>query len=321
MTRLKLTIDRPERNDRREILVERFPFHIGRALRNDLPLLSPSVSSEHLIIDWDSGQLMVTDLNSTNGTRVGDRRLSPHQAVAVELPASVRIGDVAVQVCATESCETLFTMAESATRVREMVDEVVRESNARDETQPFFEILSGPGSGRRFSMEPEADQKSIGTDEDCDIYLALSELSGPLATVVWDDSHCWLIPDEAVVEYNGTALDERRRLVSGDRFVIGSAELLYYDPLEDALASLESTDDQRRTIPTTDAAGNDDDGDSDAEQISQQMPAAPEPTPATAQPITDDGPAEFGAIEVILLAMSVVFLLGTIALLIVVFAP
>lgn len=50
---------------------------IGRMDTNELALNDPSVSRNHLRLDWDGNQVVVTDLGSRSGTILGDARLSP----------------------------------------------------------------------------------------------------------------------------------------------------------------------------------------------------------------------------------------------------
>ena len=52
------------------------PFHIGRDAKNDLVLASRGLSRNHALLTADiSGRLRLTDLNSTNGSFVGRRRI------------------------------------------------------------------------------------------------------------------------------------------------------------------------------------------------------------------------------------------------------
>ena len=322
MPRLKLTIDSPEREDVRELLVERFPFQLGRALQNDLPILCRSVSGRHLLIDCDADTLLVTDVGSTNGTRYNGAVLTPGEPYPVALPARLEVGDVRLEMDTANPAETLFTMAESATRLREMVNDVVAQSNVEDETRPFFEILSGPGGGKRYFLKPHGKETIIGTGADADILLKLPNLPRKLGSVRWEDTRCVLFPEDDCLRYEGAAF-ERRRLESGDRIVVGAVELLYYDPLQDALDALDNDDGRPARSPeSSDEPLTGDVSDSspfDAPAVEPRTDA--EQKRDTAEMTrNDDGPTDWGAIEVILLAMSAFFLVGTLALFYVLFA-
>jgi hypothetical protein len=64
---------------------------IGRSADNDIVLQHPSVSRRHATIRWVNRQYSVEDLNSSNGTWVGNRRITSLQLADRDI---VRFGDV-----------------------------------------------------------------------------------------------------------------------------------------------------------------------------------------------------------------------------------
>jgi hypothetical protein len=72
-------------DDEREILVDRYPFVIGRRSDNDWALPLAFVSRRHCQFILTENQVLVQDLESHNGTFVNGRRAS--------LPLPVRNGD------------------------------------------------------------------------------------------------------------------------------------------------------------------------------------------------------------------------------------
>ena len=71
-----------------------YPITIGRAA-GQCELAMPAcgkVSSRHLALEVRGGEIFVTDLNSTNGTYVGSRRLSPNVPTAVDNGSVVYLG-------------------------------------------------------------------------------------------------------------------------------------------------------------------------------------------------------------------------------------
>jgi hypothetical protein len=73
---------------------------IGRLPTNDLPLDAPTVSRQHLRIDWDGQQATVTDLGSRGGTLLGDVLLMPHAAQPWNPRTPLRIGPFQLQLLA-----------------------------------------------------------------------------------------------------------------------------------------------------------------------------------------------------------------------------
>ena len=75
-------------SDRKEIAVEYFPFLIGKNKGLvDLFLCEPGVSRLHAKIEQDEEEYFVTDLNSTNGTKINGLLLEANER------KQIRIGD------------------------------------------------------------------------------------------------------------------------------------------------------------------------------------------------------------------------------------
>ena len=51
-------------------------LNIGRAENNDIVIASPIVSAEHAIVSFVKGKYIITDLDSTNGTFLNDKKIS-----------------------------------------------------------------------------------------------------------------------------------------------------------------------------------------------------------------------------------------------------
>lgn len=351
MTCLELTVESPRGSTSRQILVDHVPFFLGRTLHNDLPLAYGSVSGRHLSIDEIGEQtIQVTDRNSTNGTFVDGRRLPPGQRVKLELPVRLRVGDVQLVVRAVgEGAYTAFTIAQSSTQLRQMVDEAVRQGTDTDDTRPFFEILSGPDTGRRFYLHPDETTASIGTDDSAQVVLQLSDFPSRIATISWGSARCWITPDAAGLQLGGTPVEDKRRLRSGDRMVVGAVELLYFDPLEQQLESLTPGVHGRtggREPPAEDAShSTDSDGPPEhelagdegesgeqprtsvhADTADKQRADDPDGAPVRQKPAERPQKNDFSAgssatvVETVLLVMSLVFLVAALVVMALFFA-
>jgi eukaryotic-like serine/threonine-protein kinase len=74
---------------------------IGRRPDNDLVLENATVGRNHVRIDWDDRQVLITDLGSPNGTLLGDVRLAP-QNPHLWMPGQVvQIGPYSLQLQTT----------------------------------------------------------------------------------------------------------------------------------------------------------------------------------------------------------------------------
>ncbi len=340
MTSLELTIESPDDSSTRQIVVAHFPFRIGRALQNDLPMPFLSVSGNHLCIESAADATVeITDLNSTNGTFVDDRRVPAGATVTLEMPVRLRIGDVFTTIRRFgDGPPDGFTLAQSSTELRKMVHQAASSGDDIEETLPFFEVLNGPDTGRRVRMEPKEQPVTLGTTSEAELTIDVPGFPARLATICWRDDRCLFTPAAAGIESDGRPLEDHRQLRSGDRLNLGSVELLFYDPLEQELEMLQSGIHQRKTRPPTESPvaddidepdGTDDtdetnatDGpDSPPEQPATDTGAEPEDLPETTEPADERASgaptAGFGAIELFLLIMSVVFLLATVAMILV----
>jgi hypothetical protein len=93
--RISKTPDRSQANDQRLNV----PGTIGRA-KSDLIITGDSaLSRPHLRIDVQNNTLLVTDLNSSNGTFINGQRLAPNQAVPINEQTQIRLGPNTILTC------------------------------------------------------------------------------------------------------------------------------------------------------------------------------------------------------------------------------
>jgi phage tail-like protein len=86
-----LQIDLPDGTVRTEP-IPRTPFSLGRVAGNDLVLPDPKISRKHARLLVEEDRIHLVDLNSTNGTFVGDARLAPNQPYALRYGEAFQLG-------------------------------------------------------------------------------------------------------------------------------------------------------------------------------------------------------------------------------------
>lgn len=69
---------------------------IGRAPGNTIQLNEPYISSEHAVISWRDGQWWLEDLNSSNGTRLNEHRLT--EATVISAADEIGLGDIRLRL-------------------------------------------------------------------------------------------------------------------------------------------------------------------------------------------------------------------------------
>jgi pSer/pThr/pTyr-binding forkhead associated (FHA) protein len=62
---------------------------IGRSVHSDVTLTDTGISREHVTITWEGESFILEDLQSTNGTRVNDKRI---RSVTLESEDRIQVG-------------------------------------------------------------------------------------------------------------------------------------------------------------------------------------------------------------------------------------
>jgi len=80
------------------IAITHSPFNIGRAPANDLQLSHQLVARHHARLLFLAGEMVLLDLNSANGTMVGQQRLVPSEPHALSYGEPFHIGPYTLQM-------------------------------------------------------------------------------------------------------------------------------------------------------------------------------------------------------------------------------
>jgi eukaryotic-like serine/threonine-protein kinase len=73
-------------------------MYVGREPSTDLVLEHPKISRQHVRIQYKDGQYWITDLNSRNGSFLGDARMNPGEPVVWQADQALRIGEVLLRL-------------------------------------------------------------------------------------------------------------------------------------------------------------------------------------------------------------------------------
>lgn len=94
---------------------------IGRQQGNTLVLPSDELSRQHVQVRWEHGQVTITDLGSSNGTMLADRRLQPHISQLWQDRQMVRIGPYWLRLEGVASEEAAIQAPRYGTQSSELV--------------------------------------------------------------------------------------------------------------------------------------------------------------------------------------------------------
>ncbi|MEY2747955.1 MAG: hypothetical protein RL112_2997 [Planctomycetota bacterium] len=144
---------------------------IGRKLGNTLVVPDPSVSGSHARIELDGSGLVVKDLGSTNGTRIGTRRISESRLQPGE---PLYIGNVKFEVLATVEFEARGAaqpMRQGDTGAFEpeelQLEELQLDAPAQVQTPPRRAEPSRPAEVAPYPTAPQAAPRALeGREED-----------------------------------------------------------------------------------------------------------------------------------------------------------
>ncbi len=214
---------------------------VGREVAEVL-LNDKTISRQHARLEvTESGQVLLEDLSSTNGTQINDRPLSPHLTRAVTNGDTLRFGSVLTTLVLPTAEEAL-----PAQHVPEPLGALLAEKvdpPGSDGQPRLIEIKAGAPHGttpREFLLAPGI--TSFGRRPESTVVLQGDPyVSGSHAQIIADDGTVRLVD---VGSTNGTLLngqrltiDEPVTLTSGDLIVIGGSTLRF-----ESVSAEESTE-------------------------------------------------------------------------------
>lgn len=235
---------------------------IGRGDGCEVRLPDPSVSHRHASIRQRGAEYIVLDEGSTNGTFVGQVKLSPQAPRVIRSGDLVRVGRVWLEVVMEQALPT----QNGPMATRELALALVSDALASEGASSALrvKVVEGPAVGAELVLDAFERAFVVGRSKSADLDLDDSDLSR---------RHVELIRrgDRLVIRdlgsKNGSALGERKLTPKedtpwpkGESLTIGKSRLTYEDPVGEALDELERADDEHMLAgelidpPTTRAA-------------------------------------------------------------------
>lgn len=194
---------------------------IGRETNDDVVLSDPGVSRNHAILAWRDGAFEITDLGSTNGTRVNDQLITePHR---------LHDGDVIrvyrVELTFLELSAALAEAGHQVTPGREPTFVVLP-----DAPQPRLIVSAGSEEGREITLSAGAIKIGRATSKDTwDVSLQDRAISRPHAQIERQEEGFVLtdLGSANGTQVNGHVIEEPTLLRDGDVIVLGETTLLF----------------------------------------------------------------------------------------------
>src|SRR5580698_10292737 len=139
---------------------------IGRGPGCEVRLPDPSVSQRHATVRVEGASYALLDEGSTNGTFVGDVRLSPGAPRTLRDGDVIRVGRVWLEIRFDQSPATLDLPTATRDLAFHLVEDAMRAIG--EEVSPRIEIVEGPDRGRALALEEDGRTYLAGRGEACD---------------------------------------------------------------------------------------------------------------------------------------------------------
>ncbi len=251
-----------------EFVFDQSRVSIGRGSAADVRIPDRTVSEHHVSVQALGDHFVITDLGSTNGTRLEGQRLQ------AEAPRRLRDGDrieLGVYVLTFHSA-ALVREAVSAERTAELARRLLRDAEAARGKQvpaPRVCVVSGPLTGTTIELPASAPRLVIGRAESCQLVLPDPTVASEHAELVSDLEGvlCRALGASPIVVAGHTLL--ARRLRDGDEIVLGETRLLFEEPVQALLDALKSEPDEPVPPPAA---------------VPERTEVLPEAAPAAAPP-------------------------------------
>jgi pSer/pThr/pTyr-binding forkhead associated (FHA) protein len=219
---------------------------IGRGLGCEVRLPDPSVSQRHATIRADGPEYTLVDEGSTNGTFVGEVRLSPFTPRTLKSGDLVRIGRVWLEMRIDQTPATRDLPAATRDLAFRLVEDAMRALG--DEVSTRVLVVEGPDRGRSLPLLDEARAYVAGRGEDCDLILEDMDASREHVQIVRRAGAVFV---RDLGSKNGVQMGESRVPIDRDvvwraptMIRIGQAVLALEEPVAVALAELEAAPDE-----------------------------------------------------------------------------
>ncbi len=211
----------------------------GRLAGAGIELPFPTVSARHARLSRSDVGFRIEDLGSSNGTRLGDRRLRPGVPEAIAVGETVGMGGVEVTFTAEiPAGAEVSPTAGTQTLARRLVHDVF--AACRPAEQPRLLVLSGPQPGRELVFSANRLFK-LGRGEGCDWVVADDDVSREHAAFERSDAGITVrdLGSKNGVEVSGEAVVGVRVLRDGEVLRVGATRLRVADPEDRYLRQMQ----------------------------------------------------------------------------------
>ena len=282
-------------------------IQIGRAVGATIELPFPRVSARHARIYREAEGYRAQDLGSSNGTRLGGRRLPAHGQEPFAVGDYLEVGGVEIRFVGEKPDGSgLAPGAGTDTLARRLVHDLFESCPPAESVRLL--VLSGLEQGTILPLTAIGRTYRIGRDEGCDLLLADEDVSRVHAAIerTANGTRVWDLGSKNGIDVTGERIAGERRLRDGDILRIGETDLRFVDPEDRYLRQMEAAEGEAPAGSVVADAGAGARPGSAPAAASAARPGTPHPSGPSRLPAV----ASAIAATVLLLALGVVLALA-----------
>jgi pSer/pThr/pTyr-binding forkhead associated (FHA) protein len=278
---------------------------IGRKPGSAIELPFPAVSACHARLFRRDDGYHIEDLDSANGTHLGQRRLLPRTALPIVAGEVIDVAGIGVRFDGELPSDELALQGGTDTLARRLVHDVFA-ACPPGETVRLVGV-EGPGTGHDLQIACFARPLIVGRGESCDLVLCDEDVSREHGAIARSGAGVTLrdLDSKNGIKVQGRRISGSCRLRDGDVVRIGQSTFRLLDPEDRYLRQIQAAEAQgdpsspdpsrSTTVPLT-APRSDGETASEAEVASEGSPA-----PASSEPGGKRLPAFATAVGVLVL--------------------
>ncbi len=223
-----------------DFLVSRSPFIVGRAAQADLHIPAPEVSTAHFQMEVEGAQVVLTDLDSKNGTVVSGKPLRPNKPARLSPPFAVSLGAVELRIWQREVEEPSLSLSleRSHSMSRLILNSIMRARFAQSRAK--LAVQAGLSQGAELVMDEGDEVVLIGTTPEAQLFVDEDALSEhPVVLSLVGCSYFVAPHPSRKLTVNGRRVSHSTRLSDGVELCIGATQIRFTDPLQSAVDKME----------------------------------------------------------------------------------
>lgn len=224
---------------------------LGREPTNDLQVPLTTVSRQHARIFFEIGDFFLEDLGSTHGTEHNKKRLLPGEKRLLRDGDVIRVMNFEVVFKTTQGSKLDRQPGEKTEALaRRMAQEVLASLGGKAVEPPALRIMNGPEEGRRYELNDDRAEITIGRSPDCDLSLNDQNASRRHCLIKrsWHGFTAQDLGSKNGVLVNESRIEGSTLLKDGDELQIGSVKLVFIDPPSRLMAQMGSDDGQTTSL-------------------------------------------------------------------------